>query len=205
MGPGLTQPSPPPHPPLLESSAPLLHPHLAPGGCGLQRRLTRWHFSGKLTASGPGHALPPRPGSRRFWDRTTRGRQTAGQGPQTPGARRGPYTWPLGSVSSRPFLQTQDGKVTPGMFPSLQFHPPRPAPDPALTSLRRRRAPPAQEAQAWSTAQQPPGNASQGHLSSGRASGATTANLEEQGRQSGVAPTGRPGPWHQSPLSPVPT
>lgn len=95
------------------------------------------------------------------------------KGRRRPAQGGGPYPWPPGSVSFRPFLQTQDGKVTPGMFPRLQFQPPHPAPDPARTTLRRRRAPAAQEAQAWCPAQQPLGNASQGHLGSGRASGAT--------------------------------
>lgn len=70
-----------------------------------------------------------------------RDRQTVGQGPQTHGATRDPYTWQIGSGSSRLFLQTQDGKITPGKSPSLKFLPPHPTPGPALTGLRRRRAP----------------------------------------------------------------
>lgn len=62
-------------------------------------------------------------------------------------ATRGPYVWRVGSVSSRPSLQTQDEKITLEKSLRLHFHPPHPTPVPALTSQRRRGAPGAQEEQ----------------------------------------------------------
>lgn len=106
----------------------------------------------------PGHSLPQRlwPWPRTclparaalvFLDRAptpTRGRQTAGQGPQTQGATWSPYAWSVCSVSSRPSLQTQDRKITPGRSPEPPASPPHPTRELALTCLRRRRPPRAQ-------------------------------------------------------------
>lgn len=105
-----------------------------------------------LSAFGPD--LPAR-AALGLWDRAQKGQTDSRTEPQTHGAKRNPYTWQVGSVSSRPSLQTQDKNINPRKSPSLQFHPPHPTDDLALTSLSRRRSPSAQEVQAVSTAQQP--------------------------------------------------
>lgn len=150
---------------------------------------------------------PFRPGSPALglWDRASRGQTDSGA--RATEARRDEGCLHLAGrlCVFPPFSANTERENKPDKSASLQFHPPHPTPKPALTGLRHRRDPRAEEAQAVSAAQQPRGDTSQSHVGKGPASAAATMDLEERRHQNGAAPTRSHGSLRPSPLAPRPS